>query len=170
VGGPRWETSEHPAYRAILSWIREASAATGSQEPSFSLSADSHAPGYEPALANDGDPSTLWHTEFVGAMPGYPHELTIDLGSPRKVEGLLYIPRQDSSNGRVRDYEVRVSTDGKTWSEPQARGHWADDPTFKMIALPGATCRFVQLRGLSEVNGLPSMSAAEVMVDASPVK
>ena len=26
VGGPRWETTEHPAYRAILDWIREASA------------------------------------------------------------------------------------------------------------------------------------------------
>ena len=25
VGGPRWETTEHPAYRAILEWIREAS-------------------------------------------------------------------------------------------------------------------------------------------------
>ena len=25
VGGPRWESTEHPAYRAILDWIREAS-------------------------------------------------------------------------------------------------------------------------------------------------
>jgi hypothetical protein len=68
----------------------------------------------------------------------------------------------------VRDYEVRVSPDGKTWSEPQARGRWADDPSFKSVALPGLVCRFVQLRGLSEVNGLPVMSAAEVVVDASP--
>ena len=54
------------------------------------------------------------NAEFVGATPGYPHELVIDLGSPRPIEGLLYVPRQDSSNGRVKDYEVRVSKDGQT--------------------------------------------------------
>jgi hypothetical protein len=170
VGGPRWDSAEHPAYKAILAWIREASAAAGTTDSAFSLSADSHAPGYEPANAGDGDPSTLWHTEFVGAMPGYPHELTIDLASPRAVDGLLYVPRQDTSNGRVRDYEVRVSADGKSWSEPLAKGRWPDDPTFKLVALPGPVARFVQLRGLSEVNGLPVMSAAEVAVDASPTR
>ena len=82
VGGPRWDSPEHPAYQAILAWIREASsAAASSPAASVTLTADSHAPGYEPARAGDGDLSTLWHTEFIGAMPGYPHELTIDLGS-----------------------------------------------------------------------------------------
>jgi hypothetical protein len=170
VGGPRWDSTDHPAYKAILAWIREASAASRFTDPAITLSADSHAPGYEPVLAGDGDVSTLWHTEFVGAMPGYPHELVIDLGSSRAVDGLLYIPRQDSSNGRVRDYEVRVSADGKTWSEPLAKGRWADDPTFKRVALPGSVARFVRLRGLSEVNGLPFMSAAEVGVDSSPAR
>ena len=170
VGGPRWSSPEHPAYKAILDWVREASVAAGSAEAAVSLSADSYAPGYEPARAGDGDLSTIWHTEFVGAMPGYPHELTIDLGSPHKIEGLLYVPRQDSSNGRVRDFEVRVSADGKIWSEPLASGRWADDPTYKLVALPGPVARFVRLRGLSEVNGLPVMSAAEVAVDATAVK
>ena len=70
-----------------------------------------------PPLAGDGDLSTIWHTEFVGASPGYPHELVIDLGSLREVEGLLYVPRQDSPNGRVKDFEVRTSTDGRAWSK-----------------------------------------------------
>jgi hypothetical protein len=168
VGGARWNSKEHPAYRAIFDWIREASNAASRSEMPLALTADSHAPGYKPALAGDGDVSTIWHTEFIGAMPGYPHELTIDVGSPRRVEGLLYIPRQDSSNGRVRDFEVRVSMDGKAWSAPQAKGSWADESTFKSVALPGPIARFVQLRGLSEVNGLPVMSAAEVVVDTSP--
>ena len=170
VGGPRWESPEHPAYKAILAWIREASAAARRPEIAASVSADSHAPGYEPARAGDGDLSTLWHTEFVGAMPGYPHELTIDLGSLRTIEGLLYVPRQDSSKGRVRDFEVRVSTDGKLWSETLASGRWADDPSFKLVSLPGPLGRFVQLRGLNEVNGLPVMSAAEVVIESSRVK
>ena len=81
--------------------------------------------------------ATIWHTEFVGATPGYPHELVVDLGSPRNVEGLLYVPRQDMSNGRVKDFEVRVSDDGKTWSKPLASGRWTNDPAFKYVALAG---------------------------------
>ena len=110
---------------------------------------------------------TLWHTEFVGATPGYPHELVVDLGSPRNVEGLLYVPRQDCPNGRVKDFEIRVSDDGKTWSEPLASGRWDNDPTFKYVPFRATRARYVQLRGLSEVEGRPFMSAAELGVDAS---
>jgi hypothetical protein len=166
VGGPRWGNTEHPAYKALLAWLREA--ADASSAPSnVTLSADSYSPGYEPEKASDGDPATIWHTEFVGGSPGYPHELVVDLGETRRVEGLLYVPRQDGPDGRVKDFEVRLSDDGKTWGEPVARGTWPDDPTFKMVALPGLPARYVQLRGLSEVNGLPVMSAAELVIDSS---
>jgi LSD1 subclass zinc finger protein len=167
VGGPRWETTEHPAYRAILQWIREASASARAEAPAEKLSADSYAPNFEPSLAGDGDQSTLWHTEFVGAMPGYPHELVVDLGSLRIAEGLVYVPRQDSPNGRVKDFEIHISTDGKTWSEPIAKGRWTNDPSFKYVALPGKVARYVRLRGLSEVEGRPFMTAAELSVDTS---
>jgi len=167
VGGPRWESAEHPAYRAILGWVREASRAASTRDGAEVLSADSYAPGYEPALASDGDLGTLWHTEFVGATPGYPHELVVDLGSPRHLEGLLYIPRQDSPNGRVKDFEIRVSDDGKTWNVPVASGRWENDPSFKYVALPDSQARYVQLRGLSEVEGRPFMSAAELSIDSS---
>jgi len=165
VGGPRWESTEHPAYRAILDWIREASLAATAPIGFEAFSADSYSPGYEPAQAGDGDLSTLWHTEFVGATPGYPHELVVDLGSPRNVEGLIYVPRQDISNGRVKDFQIRISDDGKTWGEPLASGSWANDPVLKYVPLPGPRARFVQLRGLSEVEGRPFMSAAELAVD-----
>ena len=118
-------------------------------------------------MAGDGDLGTLWHTEFVGATPGYPHELVVDLGATRHLEGLLYIPRQDSSNGRVKDFEVRVSNDGKTWNKAVASGRWENDPTFKYVALQDSQGRYVQLRGLSEVEGRPFMSAAELSIDSS---
>ena len=122
VGGPRWETTEHPAYRAILEWIREASKSASAQAGNEKFSTDSYAPGYEPAQAGDGDLTTIWHTEFVGASPGYPHELVVDLGASRQVEGLVYAPRQDSPNGRVKDFEVRVSDDGKSWGMADRHG------------------------------------------------
>jgi hypothetical protein len=171
VGGPRWEGTDHPAYRAIRDWIRDASAepASGSVSGDAAGSADSHAPGFEPGLAADGDPSTYWQTEFIGASPGYPHELTLKFGSLRRLDGLLYVPRQDSSRGRVKGFEVVISGDGKIWSDPIARGNWPDEPTYQYVALSGRIARFVKLRGLSEVNGLPFMSAAELAVDGSPI-
>jgi endo-alpha-N-acetylgalactosaminidase len=129
------------------------------------LIADNYSPGFEPGFANDGDPNTYWQTEFVGASPGYPHEVTIDLRQPRKVDGLFYLPRQDSSKGRVKAFEIRLGLDGKAWSEPVARGVWSDDPAEKVVVLPGREARFVQLRGLSEVNGSSSISASEISVD-----
>jgi hypothetical protein len=168
VGGPRWDSTEHTAYRAILRWIREASEATSAPDAGARLSADSYSPGYEPERAGDGDPATIWHTEFVGGTPGYPHELIVDLGSAQRAEGLIYVPRQDLPNGRVRDYEVRLSSDGKTWSGPVARGRWVNDATYKYVALPSSPTRYVQLRGLSEVEGRPVMSAAEVVVESRP--
>ena len=168
VGGMRWETTESPAYRVILDWIREASrSASGVAQPE-TYSADSYSPGYEPALAGDGDLSTIWHTEFVGASPGYPHEVVVDSGGVREVEGLLYVPRQDSPNGRVRDFEIRTSADGRVWSNVVASGRWENDTTFKYIPISSPPARYVQLRGLSEVEGRPFMSAAEVAVESRP--
>lgn len=170
AGGPRWDGSDHPASRALLSWIREASAGPPSDGPAApTASADGHAPGLEPALAVDGDPATFWETESVGASPGTPHELTLDLGSSRVVEALLYIPRQDSSRGRVKEFEVWLSADGRSWSGPVARGTWTDDPASRLVALPGGKpARFVRLRGLSAVDGQSVMGAAELAVDAAP--
>ena len=144
---------------------RRPSASAGNEK----YATDSYAPGYEPGQASDGDLTTIWHTEFVGASPGYPHELVVDLGAARRVEGVLYVPRQDSTNGRVKDFEIRVSDDGKTWSTPVASGQWNNDPSFKYASLPGARARYVQLRGLSEVEGRPFMSAAELSIDISPL-
>lgn len=168
VGGPRWESTDDPSYGVLLSWIRDASGTASTESKPLQITADSYAPGYEPGLAGDGDPTTIWHTEFVGARPGYPHELTIDLGASKKVDGLLYVPRQESPNGRVKDYEVRISEDGKNWGNLVAHGSWENDPTYKFVALPGKVARYVQLRGLNEVEGRPVMSAAELVIDATP--
>ena len=50
---------------------------------------------------------------------------------------------------------------------PLAKGRWNNDPSFKHVALPGSLARYVQLRGLSEVEGRPFMSAAELSIDTS---
>ncbi len=69
----------------------------------------------------------------------------------------------------MKAFEVRVSPDGKTWSDPLVRGRWDNDPTYKNVVLPSPRARYVQLRGLSEVEGRPFMSAAEIVVESRPL-
>src|SRR5271157_2404090 len=38
VGGPRWDSTEHPVYKAILAWIREASPVPNGSEVSVDAS------------------------------------------------------------------------------------------------------------------------------------
>jgi hypothetical protein len=168
AGGPRWQSTDEPAYRAILEWIREAARAAPSPGGIQRLSADSFARGQEPARAGDGDLATYWQTEFEGTAPGYPHEVVIDLGARQRIEGLLYVPRQDQPAGRVRDFEIRLSEDRGSWSEPISKGHWPNDPSFKYVELRPQNARYVQLRGVSEVEGRPLMSAAEIAVETGP--
>lgn len=163
VGGTRWEDdTANEAYQAILAFVR--TAREESEPMKLTATTDSYSPEYPPSHAVDGNPSTVWHTEFVGAMPGYPHELVVALEAPREIAGITYTPRQDSANGRVKDYEVYVSADGKDWGQPLTAGTWANDALPKVVFIPKTTAQFVKLRGLSEVTGQPFMSAAEMEV------
>lgn len=53
--------------------------------------------------------TSFWHTRWRSAQPGHPHLLILDLGKEAKIAGMMYLPRQDSPNGRIRDYEIYVS-------------------------------------------------------------
>src|SRR5262249_48501033 len=149
--------TQHPAYLKLLQWIRSASGSAAADSHSdWRAYADSYSPDHPPMLAIDGDLGTSWHTEYIGAQPGYPHEFTIDLGRSRKVSGLSYVPRSDgNTNGRVKKYEVYLSDDGSEWGKPLASGTWANDGTTKFVPMRPNRARYIKLRGLSEVNNLP---------------
>ena len=78
---------------------------------------------YKPAVYTfDGDPTTIWHTEWYESDPPHPHEIQIDLGGIFDIDGFRYLPRQNRSNGRIKDYEFYVSLDGVDWGSPVATG------------------------------------------------
>ena len=54
--------------------------------------------GEDGAASNvyDGDPLTIWHTEWLASSPDYPHELQIDLGAFYDVDGFRYLPRPET--------------------------------------------------------------------------
>jgi beta-galactosidase len=59
----------------------------------------------------DGDGETLWHTQYDGGQPNYPHLIVIDLGEVKTVSALVYTPRPTDSPGRIKGYKVYVLTD-----------------------------------------------------------
>lgn len=53
--------------------------------------------------------TSFWHTQWQGAHPGHPHLLILDLGEEQRVAGMEILPRQDSPNGRIKDYRIYLS-------------------------------------------------------------
>jgi hypothetical protein len=128
------------------------------------VSASTAERGYEAAKVMDGDPDTIWHTRYSPAEEPFPHHLTIDLGAARSVRGLRCLPRQDMANGRIAEFEVQLSADGKTWSAPVAAGRWPDGAAWQEAAFPAQSARFVRLVAKSEVSQRAFASAAEVEI------
>jgi glucose/arabinose dehydrogenase len=116
----------------------------------------------------DGNPATLWHTQYSGTTPAPPHEIQLDLGGSYDVTGLYHLPRQDVSNGRIARYEVSVSADGTTWGTPVATGTWVNAATEQAATFTAKTGRYVRLRALSEVGGRAWTSVAELGIGVSP--
>ena len=45
--------------------------------------------------AIDGDPGTIWHTDWSDVNKPYPHDIIIDLRANSNITGLEYLPRPD---------------------------------------------------------------------------
>ena len=140
---------------------------TGTAPPTLSLHyADSEETERVDRVAEnaiDGDPSTIWHTAWSSSKPSCPHEIQINLGGTYAISGLRYLPRQDGSiNGTVAKYAVYVSTDGKNWGNAVAQGTFAKDTTEKAVNFSAKNAQFVKFVALSEINGGPWTSMAEL--------
>ena len=115
----------------------------------------------------DGNTGTMWHTQWFNVTPNPPppHEIQINLGAIYEVSGFRYLPRQDGSqNGWIGQFEFYVSLDGVEWGTPLATGTFAADELEKEVLFTNKTGRYVRLVALSEVNGNPWTSMAELNV------
>ena len=116
----------------------------------------------------DGDPATTWHTMYSVTVAKYPHWVDFDAGEPKLIRGFRYLPRQDGgSNGIVREYSIQVSSDGKTWGEPVAKGTFERGRAEQRIELPKPVeARYVRFTALSSQNGADFAGGAEFSVIA----
>jgi len=128
--------------------------------------ADSEAlSAYAATNAFDGNANTMWHTAWSVGSPGYPHEIQINLGQLYDIEKFRYLPRQDGgANGRIAQFEFYVSEDGTNWGSPVATGVFANSKVEKEVSCAAKTGQYIRLVALSEVNGNPWTSMAEINV------
>ncbi len=114
-------------------------------------------------MAFDNDPSTIWHTRWSTGSDPYPHEIQVDMGQSYRLYEFTLLNRQNGSNGRIREYELYISEDSLDWGEPVSTGEFEDTGAPQTIEFENSIVgRYFRLVGLSEVNGNPWSSAAEL--------
>jgi DNA-binding beta-propeller fold protein YncE/mono/diheme cytochrome c family protein len=93
---------------------------------------------FAPAIrAIDGTNSTFWHTRWSGVnVPPHPHHLIVDLGIPQPLGGFAYLPRQNSANGRIKDWRLFWSHDGVNWGDPIVSGTFTNSTAQQSVLLP----------------------------------
>ncbi|MDE5941956.1 MAG: DUF4981 domain-containing protein [Muribaculaceae bacterium] len=126
--------------------------------------------GEKATNAIDGDPTTIWHTSYGSSEPKCPHEIVVDMGKRYVVTEFIYQGRTDSSNGRIKGYEIYIGDSADCWGAPAARGELANTPEVQTVVLPdGCQGRYLKLIALSEVNGKAWASAAELSITATAI-
>ena len=88
----------------LLLWALSPAVLAGAPKPKtvkVKVHVDSQNGGYEGSRALDGNPGTMWHTQFSDANPAPPHEITVDLGAAYPIKGIAYLPRTGGSNGTI---------------------------------------------------------------------
>ena len=113
----------------------------------------------------DNDPNTFWHTMYSVTVAKYPHWVDFDCGEVKTLKGFTYLPRQDSPNGRIKDYQIQVSNDGKTWGDVLVKGSFENNAKEKRVMFSKPVkARYVRFTGLSSQDGQDFATGAEMGV------
>ena len=126
---------------------------------------DSESMRYPAEFAMDGNSNTFWHSQWQQVDLGAEHWLTIELKEEMTIGGIRYVPRQDMVHGRIEDYRLEISKDGKKW-EVIARGKFENSAEEQSIILdePVET-QYIRLTAESEVRNKNFSAVAEIKLD-----
>ena len=159
----------HAAWWAVLLGLGfVATAAAEVKTVMVTASSNSEASGYEAYRAMDGNPGTMWHTDWQLENPAPPHELRIDLGARYSIAGFAYLPRPGGTNGTIARYEFHVGDSERECGPPLAAGTFEHRDGENVVMFPAkVTGRYVWLRALSEVDGRrwASVAGLRLLVD-----
>jgi hypothetical protein len=136
---------------------------------------DHFQPSDPAANAIDGNPNTMWHSEWDGysVTPETPASLTLNLGGTYMVSKLRYLPRQSGGvNGNIVAYNLYVSMDGVSFTKVVDNGSWpyledGDNPVPKDVEriaeFTPVKARYVKLEAIGGEHNFAS--AAEVNIE-----
>ena len=110
----------------------------------------------------DGDPGTLWHTDWYGTSRAN-HWIQFELSEDYVVDGLRYLPREGSANGIITKYDIQISDDGENFVSV-ASGDWANNRSWKVVSFEGVQPKYVRLVAVDAItdNSYVFASAAEI--------
>lgn len=135
----------------------------------WTVTADSWQGGNEPQNVLDGNANTFWHSEWNPNNAPMPHQITVDMQSSRYVNGLTYQPRQDGNqNGNWGQHKIYLSNDGNNFGDPVAIGTFKNDQQTKNVAFASTYARYLRVTILTEANGNPWASCAELNILSAP--
>ncbi|MFR9524513.1 MAG: glycoside hydrolase family 2 TIM barrel-domain containing protein [Rikenellaceae bacterium] len=113
----------------------------------------------------DGDPYTYWHTMYSVTVAKHPHWVDLDAGEVKTITGFVYQPRQEGSNGDVKEYTIHLSKDGKNWGKAVAEGTFPRDKRAQKVLFDTPTAaRYIRFTALSEQHGQDFAAAAELTI------
>lgn len=94
------------------------------------------------------------------------HHIIIDFAKPLRIKSVLYYGRQGGQNpGRVKDYEIYFSADGRNWGAPAEKGTLQNTAEKQEIPLKQiASARYMKFVALTEVTGKNVAAIAELGV------
>jgi len=122
--------------------------------------------------AMDGDPKTIWHTNWGIRRVPHPHELVVDLGASYEITGFTYLP----AHRCIKEYEVYLSDSPKesvplAKGTPVAKGAFANARGGNVIKFDAPVKgRYFRLRSLSAMSGKYMAAAAELRLHCEGVK
>lgn len=113
----------------------------------------------------DGNPATYWHTMWSVTVANYPHWVDFDCGTVKMLKGFVYLPRQDSRNGNIKNYRIQTSLDGQTWSDPVCEGQFENNQKEKRVLFGSPVkARYLRFTALSSQDGQDFATGSEFSI------
>ncbi len=165
----KWGSAGPPTASKKVNRIPTAGRIPADQMKIVSFSSENDGNAKVAAHAVDGDPTTLWHSQFSPQLARHPHRLVIDLGASYNIRGFRYLVRQDGGwNGAFAETEFCVSDSPDRFEEPVAKARFGKVRTAQSVDCEKPVRgRYVRVTVLAEVNGKAWASAAEIAVIGS---
>ena len=98
--------------------------------------------------AIDGREDTYWHTNWnndTSLSEDEPHYFEVELAVPHVIDRLSYLPRQDSTNGRIYRYSIEVTKPDGTVQLVVDNAAWAKDNSQKTAYFEPVLAKCVKL-------------------------